>query len=107
MPVAGQDAFECRHLRVELSGVRVLRFLALCLGKGLLRLLQRSFLDRPPALRDRPSERLRVNLPVDRPGAPDSVEILGVELDNTPERCPLLVESSGAAGVFGFPALGQ
>ena len=105
MPVADQGALERRHLRLELPGVRVLRVPALRLGKGLFRLLQHPVLDGLPALRDGPGEGLRAQFPIDCRDALPGAGVVGVELDDAPERRPLLVESSGGTSVFGLAAL--
>ena len=107
MPVTHQRTLERRHLHPERPRVRMLRFAALRLGKGLLRRLQRPVLDGLPSLRDRPGERLLAKLPVDRPDALCGAGVVGVELDDAPERRPLLAELPGGAGVLRLPAFGQ
>ena len=106
-PVAVQRAFERRDLRPKLPGVLMPRPPAVRLGGGLFRLLRMLPLDRLPALGNHPLECPFPHLPLDRPGAPSRAGVVGVELDDAPQRRSFLAELSGATGVLGLPALGQ
>ena len=107
MPVAVQGALERRHLRLEIPRVRVFRVEALRLGKGPVRRLQRPVLDRLPALRDGLGEGPLAQFPIDRRDALPGAGVAGVELDDAPERRPLLAEPPGDTRVLGLAALGH